>query len=452
MALGFEADATSAARLEAVEALATQVEMAANREAARQAAERAVSEATHALAAAATRRDGLASRLAEILKRRLTAEALRDAARRRAAKALDGEAPDALEARLGEALRAAEGRLSEGRDAAAEVARAQAAGGGKLEALRARGQTLAARAEAARAALAAALSAAGLSDAAALAALRLPASEVTVLSARREALVDALTRAEDRLAEATTALDGHRATRPAELPEGAATEAWRLRLEASRADLDDANQALGAARQQLDRQQAAAREHAELRRDWEQAREVADLWQRLHKLIGTRDGKAFQEFAQILNLQELIARANEHLRSLAPRYGLVTATDRTGRPRLDFAVRDGWLASRERPITTLSGGESFLVSLALALGLADMRTVEMPIETLLLDEGFGTLDPRSLDLALEGLSRLHAQGGVQVGIISHVEALRERVEARVVVEPLGGGRSRLRTELGGATT
>lgn len=83
-----------------------------------------------------------------------------------------------------------------------------------------------------------------------------------------------------------------------------------------------------------------------------------------------------------------------------------------------------------------------MVSLSLALGLSDFRAVRMPIETLLLDEGFGTLDPETLSVALAALSQLQADGR-QVGIISHVVGLRERVEARIEVKPLGGGRSRV---------
>jgi len=89
---------------------------------------------------------------------------------------------------------------------------------------------------------------------------------------------------------------------------------------------------------------------------------------------------------------------------------------------------------------SLSGGERFLVSLSLALGLSDFRAVKMPIETLLLDEGFGTLDPDTLSVALGALSQLQADGR-QVGIISHVVGLQEKIEARIEVRPLGGGRS-----------
>ena len=109
---------------------------------------------------------------------------------------------------------------------------------------------------------------------------------------------------------------------------------------------------------------------------------------------------------------------------------------------------DRYQANVERPLTTLSGGETFLVSLALALGLADFRQVDMPIETLLLDEGFGTLDQDSLHMALTTLHQLHYDASRQIGIISHVDALKELIDSRIVVEPVGHGRSQIRFEFG----
>ncbi|MCC6620229.1 MAG: AAA family ATPase [Deltaproteobacteria bacterium] len=220
-------------------------------------------------------------------------------------------------------------------------------------------------------------------------------------------------------------------------------------LQAARAE---AWQALGAEKRAL---AELARRHAAtagLREAWQAARERADTWRRLHRLIGERDGQAFRDFAQIMNLEVLVDCANHHLRALAPRFRLTTADDRAGRPRLDFAIRDMAQAGRVRPITTLSGGETFLVSLALALGLADLRTSALPIETLLLDEGFGTLDADALDQALTALEELQARTGLQLGIITHVAAVSERIPARIVVEPLGPstqgglGRSRVRVE------
>ncbi len=183
-----------------------------------------------------------------------------------------------------------------------------------------------------------------------------------------------------------------------------------------------------------------------LRKELDEKDAQHKLWMRLHALIGVKDGQAFQRYAQMLNMEELAGKANHHLQQLSPRYALVAA-NAGGEPRLDFAVRDTFQADEVRPLTTLSGGETFLVSLSLALALADYRAVRMPVETLLLDEGFGTLDPVTLGIAMGALKALNASG-VQVGIISHVEALKEQIPAWVVVESLGNGRSTVRMERG----
>jgi exonuclease SbcC len=174
----------------------------------------------------------------------------------------------------------------------------------------------------------------------------------------------------------------------------------------------------------------------------------AGVWLHLHDLIGIGDGKRFKLFAQALNLNQLLVQANRHLVHLNERYRLRSERDpETGLPTLEFVVEDQWRPGTTRSLKTLSGGESFLVSLALALGLSDLRTSSMPVETLLLDEGFGTLDPQTLDTALAALQQLQAAGR-QVGIISHVVGLQERIQARVLVEPMGEGRSRVRAQLG----
>lgn len=169
------------------------------------------------------------------------------------------------------------------------------------------------------------------------------------------------------------------------------------------------------------------------------------VWQKLHQLIGLNNGEQFKKFAQILNLEELIGKANYHLSRFEKRYTLAPALDYENKPRLAFAIRDSYHANELRSFKTLSGGETFLVSLALALALADYRTVRMPIETILLDEGFGTLDPSTLQVAMNALESLYATG-TQVGIISHVEFLKEAIAARIIVEKLGNGHSCIKVE------
>jgi exonuclease SbcC len=156
----------------------------------------------------------------------------------------------------------------------------------------------------------------------------------------------------------------------------------------------------------------------------------------LGDVIGSHDGKLFRSFAQSLTLDNLLAVANAHLDELAPRYQL----ERVPRHDLELQVIDRDLGAEVRSVQSLSGGESFLVSLALALGLSSMSAHDVRVRTLLIDEGFGTLDPATLDSALSVLDALQATG-CQVGVISHVPALVERVGAHVRVVQRGGGRS-----------
>ncbi|MFT7520047.1 MAG: exonuclease SbcC, partial [Kiritimatiellia bacterium] len=170
-----------------------------------------------------------------------------------------------------------------------------------------------------------------------------------------------------------------------------------------------------------------------------EAEREARVWHTLHSYIGKNDGEKFKQFAQALNLGQLLDKANVHLARLSNRYQLVPRLEE-GLPTLEFDLLDRWQAGERVAPRSLSGGERFLVSLSLALGLSDFRSVKMPIETLLLDEGFGTLDSTTLGTALDALSQLQADGR-QVGIISHVVGLRERIPVTIEVRPLGGGRS-----------
>lgn len=164
--------------------------------------------------------------------------------------------------------------------------------------------------------------------------------------------------------------------------------------------------------------------------------EEAEVDRVLGEVIGSHDGKLFRSFAQSLTLDGLLAVANSHLEELAPRYQL----ERVPQHDLELQVIDRDLGAEVRSVQSLSGGESFLVSLALALGLSSMSAHDVRVRTLLIDEGFGTLDPATLDSALSVLDALQATGR-QVGVISHVPALVERVGAHVRVIQRGGGRS-----------
>jgi exonuclease SbcC len=165
----------------------------------------------------------------------------------------------------------------------------------------------------------------------------------------------------------------------------------------------------------------------------------ADLWQRLDGLIGSARGDKFRKFAQGLTLDHLLHLSNRHLARLHGRYLLRRKL--TGELELDIV--DAWQGDTTRDTRTLSGGEGFLVSLALALALSDLVSNKTSIDSLFLDEGFGSLDGDTLEVALTALDSLNASGKM-IGIISHVEALKERIPAQIRVEKGGGiGHSRL---------
>ena len=159
-------------------------------------------------------------------------------------------------------------------------------------------------------------------------------------------------------------------------------------------------------------------------------------WDNLHALIGSADGKKYRNFAQGLTFELMVSHANRQLGKMTDRYLLV----RDEAQPLELNVVDNYQAGEIRSTKNLSGGESFIVSLSLALGLSNMTCGKVRVDSLFLDEGFGTLDEESLDTALETLASLH-QGGKLIGVISHVEALKERVSTQIQVTPQAGGRS-----------
>lgn len=362
-----------------------------------------------------------------------------------AGRLLGGEDPSAVEERLKAVLGAARAGVESKRIAVERLDRAHAAAAAEVGAQRQRVAALSTEVAEAAVALDAALRRLGLGDPAALRRELLSEEEARALFAQRTALTQALETERALHAAKAAELQAHRAQPPwGDVPEAdAATLA--ARCEAVTAQVAELQKQLGAAEQRLTAQREARVKLGEKQALLQAAQRDFERWERLHALIGVRDGDVFKRFAQTLNLAELIDRANVHLERLAPRYRLTGATDAAGEARLAFAVKDTFQADAVRPVSTLSGGETFLVSLALALGLASYRTVRMPIETLLLDEGFGTLDPKTLEVAMGALEALNASG-VQVGIISHVEALKERIFARVVLERAGNGRSTLRVE------
>lgn len=161
-------------------------------------------------------------------------------------------------------------------------------------------------------------------------------------------------------------------------------------------------------------------------------------WGRLHALIGSKTGKKYRNFAQGITFELMVKQANQQLGKMTDRYLLTRDSDNP----LELNVIDNYQAGEMRSTKNLSGGESFIVSLALALGLSKMASQKVRVDSLFLDEGFGTLDESALEIALETLAGLQDDGKL-IGVISHVSALKERISAQINVQPISGGRSKI---------
>lgn len=196
---------------------------------------------------------------------------------------------------------------------------------------------------------------------------------------------------------------------------------------------------LGQIAQQMQQQeQETARQQTLLQQIRVQQQYYDDLCY-LHALIGSASGDKFRRFAQGLTLDNLVYLANKQLERLHGRY-LLKRKEAEG---LALSVLDTWQGDTERDTKTLSGGESFLVSLALALALSDLVSHKTSIDSLFLDEGFGTLDAQTLDIALDALDNLNATGKM-IGVISHIDAMKERIPTQLrVIKKSGLGISQL---------
>ena len=280
--------------------------------------------------------------------------------------------------------------------------------------------------------LTAALAAAGLATAATARALLLPPTEAERLARRRQDHHTAQAATARRLADLTAELNRHA---EAGLTPRTAAELTAQLNTLSAAD-DILQQRLGAVGNQLKqdddaRQLLAAGLHEMTLRQQEEQR-----WQDLSEQIGSARGDKFSQFAQGLTLSHLARLANLRLRQLTGRYTILKTPNRN----LELQIIDHDQADTVRPMASLSGGESFLVSLALALGLSELAGHKARIESLFIDEGFGTLDPDALNTALDALERLQ-HSGKMIGIISHVSDLKERIGTQIRVRPGAGGNS-----------
>ncbi|MES2643251.1 MAG: AAA family ATPase [Myxococcota bacterium] len=377
-----------------------------------------------------------AARAAEVAAMALTAKA--DVERLRAAL-LDGAPADAVEAALVATGAAARTAADEARTRAERLA---------AVATETRAVATAARAEAARrdaeladtrAAVARACAELDLDEPTLRARLARDRRWREDLRARLSAADRAVAEAVTRAAERTRAADAHAATDPPAEDRPTVLAALPA-AEATQRAADDAWTAARAALLQDDDRRARS---ATLLPAVEAQRAVTDRWKVINKLIGSASGNVFRQFAQSLTLDRLLEQANVQLASLNPRYQL----QRVPNVEMELQVVDLHMAEQVRPLTSLSGGETFLVSLALALGLAELAATRTRVESIFIDEGFGTLDTETLDVALSTLEGLRAEGRT-VGVISHVGGLAERLGTWVSVRKVSPGRSRVEIVIG----
>ena len=186
--------------------------------------------------------------------------------------------------------------------------------------------------------------------------------------------------------------------------------------------------------------QQAERQVAERQPELKRREQVFANWDKLNGILGNAEGKRFRETAQCFTLRFLIHQANAQLRLLNQRYSLEQVKDSLG-----IRVIDHDRADEVRNLSSLSGGETFLVSLGLALGLSSLSSRNIQISNLFVDEGFGTLDSENLNIVIDALSGLRTMQGKKVGVISHTPEMRERIHTQIQVIKAGAsGRSELK--------
>ena len=165
------------------------------------------------------------------------------------------------------------------------------------------------------------------------------------------------------------------------------------------------------------------------------------LWSKMNTLIGDGQGKKFSNFVQDLTLRQLIEYGNKRLVGFSDRYLLEVANESDA-----LQVIDTYMGNSKRSVTSLSGGETFKLSLALAFGLSDLAARNVNIESLFIDEGFGSLDPESLDQAITILENMQNESNKSIGIISHVGELKDRIGTKIKLLKTGAGYSTIEIE------
>lgn len=256
---------------------------------------------------------------------------------------------------------------------------------------------------------------------------------VTRLEQLKQSLENQVQQAQTLAAQSAQALAAHQQLPPAGLDPTQSIEHVQQTVAQLNDRVRDNATRQGEIRQQLKQDSDNRQQQQTLMQKIDNAMQQVEDWGYLNALIGSKEGDKFRKFAQGLTLDNLVWLANNQLTRLHGRYLL----QRKASEALELEVVDTWQADAVRDTRTLSGGESFLVSLALALALSDLVSHKTRIDSLFLDEGFGTLDSETLDTALDALDALNASGKT-IGVISHVEAMKERIPVQIKVKKING--------------
>lgn len=278
------------------------------------------------------------------------------------------------------------------------------------------------------------LASSDFSDEAAFMRARLPVAERHHLTEHQQQINDTLKQAQSLLTQTMQAL-AEKKTNPLTTED---RESLVEQQQLAQNELQRLIEAIGAMSQQLkDNEEKKGNQQAQ-RQAIAQQKDTLQVWRQLNELIGSSSGKKYRTFAQGLTFDIMVTHANAQLHKMSDRYLLA----RDDNNPLELNVIDNYQGGERRSTKNLSGGEGFIISLALALGLSQMASHNIRVDSLFLDEGFGTLDEESLDIALDTLTSLQQEGKL-IGVISHVQALKERILTQIQVTKLSGGFSKI---------
>jgi exonuclease SbcC len=340
--------------------------------------------------------------------------------------------PDREEKRLADTLNQAEKALEKAREEYGNVEKEIRALNEKIDSLKEKTGNRSIQLLQEEQKLAGRIGKSGFADEADYLASTLSEEERNILTGKENSLIKEMTELGARRKDRSEALDSERRRALTDLPR----ETLQERITTADSALKAIRIDIGGITKGLTENQKMKEKQRERSKHRDAQKKECARWDLLHELIGSADGKKFRNFAQGLTFEMMTMHANRQLEKMTDRYLLI----RNPFEPLELNVIDNYQAGEIRSTKNLSGGEGFIVSLALALGLAHMASRNVRIDSLFLDEGFGTLDEDALETALETLAGLQ-QDGKLIGVISHVAALKERIGTQIQIIPLTGGHS-----------